>query len=397
MRAAQAALGLALLMALDSCSNSVQTAKSLVGPDDATASLTNSAFFTPLPADDPARGDFVPVHDPSITKRPDGTYIVYSTDLPFLNAKQSLAQRCSTDLVNWQACGYVFPAPPAWVEAQYPGAEGLWAPDISYFGALYRMYYAVSSLGAQHSAIGFATNATLDTKDPRYHWQDGGPVLQSKAGDDFNAIDPNVFVEPASGGGQGHVWLTYGSFWGGIFQQELDPATGKPIPGGKRYHLAQQPATLNGALEGAAIVAHNGWYYLFASVGVCCDIPIEQDTYQQIVGRSRSVHGPFVDENGAPMLKGAGTVLLTSDANWLAPGGGSLWQNPDGSETLLAFHALHRPENGALDLWVERVAWHNDWPVLVPVSDGATAAAVPAGRLAPGASVGALRASAAAF
>ncbi len=298
----------------------------------------------------------MPVHDPSLMQAPDGTWVSWTTDLPFLNATGKLAQRCSPDLQTWHTCGYVFSQLPAWVRQGYPQAVGLWAPDISFFGGKYHMYYAVSSLGSQHSAIGMAVNSTLDPAG----WQDGGSILTSEPGADFNAIDPYVTVAP-----DGHVWLTYGSFWSGIFQEEIDPATG--IPGGTRYHLAQQPPSRNGAIEGAAVGMHNGWYYLFASVGVCCAIPIENDTYQQIVGRSHSIHGPFTAEDGTPMLNSGGTVLLTSDANWLAPGGGSLWQSADQSQTLLAFHALRRAENGALYLWVERVGWKDDWPVLGPL------------------------------
>ncbi len=346
-----------LLAVLGSCSRAVRTA---VPPTTGNAILSPVSTGAVLPANDPLTGDIVPVHDPSLARKGDGTWIAYTTDLPFLNAKTSLQQRCSADLLTWQPCGSVFPALPSWVSVNYPSAVGLWAPDISFFNGQYHLYYSVSSLGSQHSAIGLATNATLDPSDGRYGWHDQGLVFASEPGDDFNAIDPNILVD----GGQ--VWLTYGSFWSGIYQQEIDPETGKPI--GTRYHLAAQPASLNGAIEGAAMVAHNGWYYLFASTGICCVLPIEGDTYQQIVGRSRSVHGPFVAQDGGSMLEGGGTVLLTSDANWLAPGGGSLWQSPDGSETLITFHALHRSENGALDLWVERVDWQDDWPVLTPVS-----------------------------
>jgi hypothetical protein len=34
----------------------------------------------------------------------------------------------------------------------------------------------------------------LDPKDSQFHWVDQGLVLQSKVGDDFNAIDPNLSV-----------------------------------------------------------------------------------------------------------------------------------------------------------------------------------------------------------
>ena len=347
-------------------SQAVQLLKSSSQP---SASLRLATSYSALPAADPLRGNMVPVHDPSIMRRADGSYIAFSTDLPFLHSPHFIAQRCSADLLTWAACGYVFDTMPAWVHAHYPEAQGIWAPDISWFGGLYHLYYAVSSLGSQHSAIGVATNVTLDPADPRYRWVDRGEVLASSPGAEFNAIDPNVLVDAAGAttGGRQRVWLNYGSFWGGIYQQELDPATGLLLQGSTRYRLAAQPATLNGAIEGAAMVAHNGWYYLFASVGICCNIPIEQDTYQQIVGRSRSVHGPFVAQDGGSLLQGGGTVLLTSDSNWLAPGGGSLWQSADGSQTLLAFHALQQNQNGALDLWVERVGWRDDWPVLQPL------------------------------
>lgn len=363
MRAALCMVASLLLGLVSSCSSSrTKAAQTLTNRLQAAAALVPSKSFMPLPAANPLHGNVVPVHDPSMIRRADGSYISYTTDLPFLNSPHFIAQRCSPDGLTWQSCGYVFDTLPAWIVAQYPGRDSIWAPDISFFGGKYHLYYAVSSLGAQHSAIGQAINATLDPNDPRYHWIDNGPVLASKAGADFNAIDPNVFIDAS--GSQPHIWLNYGSYWGGIYQGELNPATGQLLPGATRYHLARQPAALNGALEGAAMVAHNGWYYLFASVGICCEIPIEKDTYQQIVGRSRSVHGPFVTENGGGMLAGSGTVLLTSDANWLAPGGGSLWQSADGMLTLLTFHALHRSENGALDLWVEQVEWPGDWPVL---------------------------------
>ena len=40
--------------------------------------------------------------------------------------------------------------------------------------------------------------------------------------DDWNAIDPNLVIEDEK-----NVWLTWGSFWGGIKMRRLDPATGK--------------------------------------------------------------------------------------------------------------------------------------------------------------------------
>ncbi len=325
-----------------------------------------SSLFRPLPAADPLHGNMVPLHDPSLIRAEDGSYRVYGTDIPFLQSPHFLEQRCSRDLLEWHGCGYVFPSLPGWVRSGFPEVEGLWAPDISLFNGEYHLYYAASTLGSQHSGIGLATNATLDERRPDYRWVDHGLVITSKKGDDFNAIDPNITIEPVAGG-RSRVWLNYGSYWHGIFQLELDPRTGKLLPDGKRYHLAEQPTDRNGSVEGSSLVKHNGWYYLFASAGYCCLIPIERDTYQQVVGRSRSVHGPFVDEHGQPLLRGGGTVLLTSDDRWLAPGGGAVWQDAEGKQSLIAFHALHQSQNGALDLWVERIRWAGDWPVLEPL------------------------------
>ncbi|RRA49697.1 arabinan endo-1,5-alpha-L-arabinosidase [Acidipila sp. EB88] len=325
------------------------------------AALGLSRYYNPLASSNPASSDVIPVHDPSLARAADGTYVAFTTDLPFLHSRQLLAMRCSRDLLVWHSCGYVFPTMPEWARQEFPEAVGLWAPDISYFNGQYHLYYTVSSLGSQHSAIALATSPTLDPAAPGFHWTDRGVILRSHTGDDFNAIDAAILVDP---GDPARIWLTYGSFWHGIFQQEVQASTGRLVANSTRYHLAEQPSDREGAIEGSAMVAHHGWYYLFASVGICCAMPIERDTYQQIVGRSRSPHGPFVAEDGSPLLRGGGTILLTSDEHWLAPGGGSLLLQ--GEDVWLAFHALDRRNQGALNLWVEHVEWRDDWPVLTP-------------------------------
>ena len=314
-------------------------------------------------ATNPLRGDIVPVHDPSVIHAGD-TWYAFTTDLPFTHEPHFLPIRCSPNAVTWQRCGYVFEALPDWVRRQVPAAVGLWAPEVVYFGGVYHLYYAASSLGSQQSAIGLATNTTLDRANSTYRWVDQGEVLSSHQGDNFNAIDPAVLIDEHSPAKE--MWLTYGSFWSGIKQRRLDPATGRLSAADTHtYALAARPRDPRHAIEGASMMQHDGWYYLFVSVGLCCEIPIERDTYRQLVGRSRSVHGPFAGEDGSSMLKGGGTVLLDSNSLWLAPGGASVYDNPGAGETLVTFHALKRSENGALYLWIKRFAWKNDWPVLV--------------------------------
>jgi arabinan endo-1,5-alpha-L-arabinosidase len=93
-------------------------------------------------------------HDPVIAHEGDA-YYVFSTGsrIPLL---------CSKDKVNWEFCGRVFEKDPAWVREINPNLVDLWAPDISYFNDQWHLYYAASNFGSQNSAIGLATNMTLN-------------------------------------------------------------------------------------------------------------------------------------------------------------------------------------------------------------------------------------------
>lgn len=67
------------------------------------------------------------------------------------------------------------------------------------------------------------------------------------------------------------------------------------------------------SIEGPLLFQH-GNYYLFASFDYCYRGP--QSTYKMMVGRSRAVMSPYLDEAGTPMEQGGGTLVLQSDANW---------------------------------------------------------------------------------
>lgn len=108
------------------------------------------------------------------------------------------------------------------IHAESPETKALWALDISYFDGRYHLYYAFSAFGKNTSGIALLTNNTLDPKDAQFHWVDQGLVLQSNAGDDFNAIDPNLILDQ-----EGQAWLAFGSFWDGIKMRKLDRKTGK--------------------------------------------------------------------------------------------------------------------------------------------------------------------------
>jgi arabinan endo-1,5-alpha-L-arabinosidase len=304
-------------------------------------------------------GEVSPVLDPSIMRQ-GSTYYSFSTDVDGFPSNGHLPIHCSQDEVNWTLCGSVFPGDiPAWVSTMVPGIHGLWAPDISYFNGLYHVYYCGSTLGSNRTVIGLATNTTLDGKDPAYKWVDRGLVFDSVPGNDFNALDPNILVDT-----DGSVWLTYGSYWNGIKQRQIDALTGLLASDSTVYDLATRPGVPHNPIEGASLIHYGQYYYLFVSIDYCCKATVTQDNYKEAVGRSSSAHGGFVGEDGTPMMQGGGTVLLQGDSHWNAPGGGTAYIDALTGESLLIFHAQDLNEGGTPYQWVEKLTWTNGWPVL---------------------------------
>ena len=166
----------------------------------------------------PLTGDVAGTHDPSIAR--DGkTWYVFATGKTPQGGE--FAVRCSDNLKVWHLCGQVFAEIPQWIQEKSPETKELWAPDVHRVGDEYRMYYSYSLFGKNTSGIALAVNKTLDFTSPDYKWVDKGLVLESKSGDNFNAIDPN-FVQDV----EGHGWLSFGSFWDGIKMRRLDDRTG---------------------------------------------------------------------------------------------------------------------------------------------------------------------------
>lgn len=305
-------------------------------------------------------GDTDPVLDPSIIRQ-GSTYYSFSTDVSGFASSGSLPIHCSQDKIIWTRCGSIFPQGiPAWITKRLPGVIGLWAPDVSWFNGEYHIYYNASTLYSQRTLIGLLTNVTLDPTDPSYKWIDKGVVLQSKDGDDYNALDPNIFTDD-----DGQIWLSYGSYWSGIKQRQIDPETGMLLASNSTvYSLAFRPGIPDDAIEAASLVHHGGYYYLFVSVDHCCAATTAQDNYKQAVGRSTSPHGPFLDRNGTPMMKGGGTILLKGNGTWNAPGGGTAYLDSASGDSLLIFHAQDLQQGGTPHVWLKNLSWQNDWPAL---------------------------------
>jgi arabinan endo-1,5-alpha-L-arabinosidase len=228
---------------------------------------------------------------------------------------------------------------------------GAWAPDISNFGGLFHLYYAVSTFGSNQSCIGQETRAALDSGS----WADKGNVLCSNMGttkDDWNAIDPNIIVDDS-----GVPWLDFGSFWSGIKLVKLN--TDGTRADMELLDLASGPK--GGAVEGPFIFKRCGFYYLFVSFGSCCSAPYN---YTIRVGRSATVTGPYMDKDGVAMMNGGGTLLVQGDSNWSAPGHNAVITYDN--RTYNVYHALAAPsgQNGTATLRIAEIAWDaNGWPI----------------------------------
>jgi arabinan endo-1,5-alpha-L-arabinosidase len=291
------------------------------------------------------------VHDPVIAYE-DGTYYVFHTGsrIPFI---------CSLDKVVWEFCGRVFDRNPVWTRQINPDLIDIWAPDISFFNGKWHLYYAVSKFGSQNSAIGLATNTTLDPKSPDYAWVDQGMVLRSKPGDRWNAIDPNLVLDES-----GEPWLVWGSYWQGIWMRKIDASTGMlDVKDTQFHHLADRSTGPDhtSAIEASFVVRHDDKWYLFVSFDQCCQGV--NSTYNVRVGRSDALTGPYVDRDGILLTEGGGTLILAEYGQWKGPGHNGILVEDD--IFWMVYHAYDAKQIGIPKLRIESISWDEDgWPSL---------------------------------
>jgi arabinan endo-1,5-alpha-L-arabinosidase len=312
-----------------------------IRPIRAAASLVALALLAwpqgpPAPQLLTLRGDIAVVHDPHIIRAGE-TYYIFSSGGAASRPGGFAHIRRSNDLRNWTFLGGIWPKAPEWASKEIPQSSGgAWAPDVAFFAGKYHLYYSYSVNFERNSLLGLATNTTLDPGSPTYKWVDEGLVVRSSYKDDWNAIDANPVVED-----ENNVWLVWGSFWSGIKMRRIEPKTGKlSATDTTLHHLATGPRTtiheIGGAIEGAYMIRHGGYWYLFASLDDCC--LGNRSTYNVVVGRSKGITGPFVDKSGMAMAKGGGTLVIAATTpTWRGPGHNSVLQTPNGD--YLVFHA----------------------------------------------------------
>lgn len=267
----------------------------------------------------------VSVHDPSVIRVED-TYYVFGSHL---------ASAKSTDLMTWTQISsgvtddnVLIPNVTEELSETLSWAQSdtLWAPDVIQLadGKFY-MYYDACRGDSPLSALGIAVADQIEGP-----YKNKGIILKSGMsgiGDDGevydatqkpNVVDPDVFFDK-----DGKLWMVYGSYSGGIFILELDPATGFPLEGqgyGKKL-LGGNHARIEGPYM--LYSPETEYYYLFLSYGGLD----ANGGYNIRVARAKQPDGPYEDSAGKPMLDAQGTAGVLFDDPAYAPYGVKLMGN----------------------------------------------------------------------
>lgn len=331
----------------------------LIGKNDATISATikykgeaeeettTVTEETTTPDDDKKDEDTtgrVSVHDPSIIKdEASGTYYIFGSHLAWAK---------STDLVNWTTFTNninkdyrtIFADAFDWAnngDTVYDPSGNMWAPDVVYNKELgkWTMYMSINGCSWNSSIVMLTANSldgdwtyvgpvvysgftasgtyalsgtdfekatgstTLDARYtmPAYTCKDGNTACASTTWNrryGAHAIDPCVFYDD-----NGNLYMTYGSWSGGIYILELDENTGLRDYTKKYDYTANTSDPYMGVKiadgfgstgEASYVQKIGDYYYLFITYGGLA----AKGGYNMKVYRSESATGPYVDETG---------------------------------------------------------------------------------------------------
>lgn len=268
------------------------------------------------------------IHDPSTIMECDGKYYTFGTGGGGL---------ISEDGWTWDGGGV------------RPGGGA--APDAMKIGDRYLIVYGATGggLGGRHNGtILTMWNKTLDPNSPDFEYTEAIEVASSDGDEDNDAIDPGLLMGP-----DGRLWCSYGTYFGFIRLIELDPKTGKRVEGNKEIDIAID-------CEATTLMYRNGWYYLLGTHGTCCDGA--NSTYNIVVGRSRNVTGPYVDNMGREMLKGGGKMVIKAGNRVTGPGHFGHIYIDEGVEKMSCHFEADFDQGGRSVLGIRPLLWEDGWP-----------------------------------
>jgi arabinan endo-1,5-alpha-L-arabinosidase len=269
------------------------------------------------------------IHDPSTIMESDGKYYTFGTGGGGL---------ISEDGWTWNS------------GAVRPGGA---APDAIKIGNRYLIVYGSTGggLGGGHDGkINTMWNNTLDPNSPNFKYSESVVVASSSNMEDNDAIDPGLILDPKDG----RLWCSYGTYFGFIRLMELDPKTGKRVEGNKAIDIAID-------CEATDLMYRDGWYFLLGTHGTCCDGA--NSTYNIVVGRSKKVTGPYLDNMGRDMIKGGGKMVIGASGRYNGAGHFGHFVIENGVEKMSLHYEADLDQSGRSVLAIRPLIWKNGWPV----------------------------------
>ena len=269
------------------------------------------------------------IHDPSTIAECEGKYYTFGTGGGGL---------ISDDGWSWHS------------GAERPGGGA--APDVLKIGDRYLVIYGATGggLGGGHNGrILTMWNKTLDPQSPDFKYTEAVEVCSSDGMEDQDAIDPGMLLDPITG----RLWASYGTYFGTIRLIELDPTTGFRVKGNKEKDIAID-------CEATDLIYKDGWYYLLGTHGTCCDGV--NSTYNIVVGRSRSVEGPYLDNIGRDMYQGGGRMVIAAGDRKTGPGHFGRTIIDEGVEVMSCHFEADFDRSGRSVLGILPLLWRDGWP-----------------------------------
>ncbi len=270
------------------------------------------------------------IHDPSTIMECEGKYYTFGTGGGGL---------ISEDGWSWHS------------GAVRPGGGA--APDAIKIGDRYLIVYGATGggLGGGHNGrILTMWNETLDPASPDFKFSEPILVAQSDGVEDNDAIDPGLLLDPTTG----RLWCSYGTYFGFIRLIELDPKTGERVVGNEAIDIAID-------CEATDLEYRDGWYYLLGTHGTCCDGA--NSTYNIVVGRSRKVTGPYLDNMGRELLRGGGKMVLAARERLIGPGHFGRVVLEEGVEKMSCHYEADLDQSGYSVLGIRPLLWEKGWPL----------------------------------